>query len=235
MPVFGPPLPGLTFFFSSLVSDPPHDGRFSLGYRVLGLWLLVIRWCHPLPPTFRPIPAIISYVPGLALPFTLLSVLVCIPVLVPISSLSSFTSLVPLSFPPRRHRTATGSCPRDCWLPVSATSCLHAVPDLKPFFNHDMADCPPHSLYLLSCTCVRLCVLACPRHLVEQTTHRRRSRQYRTYRSLLRLVHTTASVRGPDPLLPPWFACIDRLYLQGLPLLQGLRAQERLRGHHLQV
>ena len=98
------------------------------------------------------------YVPGPALPFTLLSVLVYIPVLVPISSLSSFTSLVPSPFPPRRHRTATGSCPRDCWLPVSATSCLHAVPDLKPLFYHDMTDCPPPPRCIYEVAHVYVCV-----------------------------------------------------------------------------
>ena len=162
MPFFGPPLPGLTFSFSSLVSDPPHDGTFSLGYRVLGLWLLVVCWCHPLPPTFRPIPAIISYVPGLALPFTLLSVLVYIPLLVPISFLSLFTSLVRSPFPPRRHRTAPGSFPRDCWLPVSATSCLDAVPDLQPLLYHDMTDCPPPlSVFIKLHMCAFVCACLC--------------------------------------------------------------------------
>ena len=110
----------------SLSSCPPYDATFSLGRRVLRLWLLVTRWRHPPSSVFRPTSITISKVPRLSLPSSLLSILVPvyapvltpIPVLVPIPVLHiiSVSSPVPVPVP-------VGSLPSLVpWPPLGTTS-----------------------------------------------------------------------------------------------------------------
>ena len=56
-----PPPHGPVPRFPSLSSGPPHGATFSLGLRILRLWLLVTRWRHPLSRVFRPASTITSY------------------------------------------------------------------------------------------------------------------------------------------------------------------------------